>query len=374
MPSRTVADLEPMERRVNTAGSPKDLFGSGADRDRIRRSYLLWSQEVAEDFYADPDLKRRAREAFMRLKDLHDEALRRLADGTYEVTAKSVPASAGAATFASKRGSYTITHALKRGDVANLYRASFTPKDGLSVFEVLLKVARSAKDNDLLKAEAASLLKLQGMPDANQHLRFISDFVETLQITDKGPARQASVFNYYPAFFSMEEIKAQYPDGIDPRDSAWMFRRILAGLSFVHAGGIVHGGLVPSNILLQTVEHGATIVGWCSSVSQGKDSRVKIVSTPYQDLYAPEITATKDRVSPATDIFMAVKSVLWLTTSMVDSRLLGFFNTCLVRNPDRRPQSAARLLEEFTELLVRLYGPRKFRVFDMPRKTAAASR
>jgi hypothetical protein len=46
--------------------------------------------------------------------------------------------------------------------------------------------------------------------------------------------------------------------------------------------------------------------------------------------------------------------------------LRAFARGCLLTAENRRPQDAWRLLAELDDLLERLYGPRRFRPFQLP--------
>ncbi len=47
-------------------------------------------------------------------------------------------------------------------------------------------------------------------------------------------------------FRSLTEVGTAYPDGVDPRDAAWMWRRLLVGLGFAHRAGVLHGAVLPT--------------------------------------------------------------------------------------------------------------------------------
>jgi len=106
-----------------------------------------------------------------------------------------------------------------RGDIANLYPAG----------PGLLKLARDPADNDLMRREAAALTQLRDQVDP----RFGAYFPKLVQAQRQhdprsGIERRANLIGRLSGFRSLAEVRAAFPAGIDPRDAAWMWRRLLA--------------------------------------------------------------------------------------------------------------------------------------------------
>jgi hypothetical protein len=49
-------------------------------------------------------------------------------------------------------------------------------------------------------------------------------------------------------------------------------------------------------------------------------------------------------------------------------QLRSYFKGCMLLNPRQRPQDAFALLQDFDTLIERLWGPKKFHVFTMPKR------
>jgi hypothetical protein len=58
------------------------------------------------------------------------------------------------------------------------------------------------------------------------------------------------------------DLRARFGDALDPRHGAWIFRRILELLAWVHASGFVHGAIGPEHVVINARDHGAMLVGW----------------------------------------------------------------------------------------------------------------
>jgi hypothetical protein len=232
------------------------------------------------------------------------------------------------------------------GDVANLY----------AVDAGLLKMPRRPADNDLMAAEARALTLLRTDGDP-RHRAYAPRLIESF--THEDPARvrrRVNVVERLTGFVPLSELRR-----LDPRDVAWMWRRLLVGLGWAHRAGVVHGAVLPTHILIHPGEHGLALVDWCYSVPPGE--RIPALVTEFRGFYPPEVAA-REAASPATDIFMATAVLLDLMRDP-PAAIRRFADGCLYDAPRMRPQDAWRLLAELDELLENLYGPRTFRPFTI---------
>ena len=242
-----------------------------------------------------------------------------------------------------------------RGDIANLYQV----RGGL------LKMARDPADNDLMRREATALTRLQDAVDPAL-LAYFPPLVATGQRDDarSGIRRHVNLIGTFSGFRSLADVRAAFPAGVDPRDAAWMWRRLLVAIGAAHRAGVIHGAVLPEHVLIHPAEHGLVLVDWCYSAS-GPAGRVRAIVRRYQRWYPPEVLAG-DPAGPDLDIWLATRCMAELIGGRAPGRMAAFARGCLLASPGRRPQDAWRLLAEFDELLERLYGPRRFRPFAMP--------
>lgn len=255
------------------------------------------------------------------------------------------------------------------GDIATLYRVPY----GRAGAPALLKLPRDPDRGDLLEREAVALAQLAR--DGDDRFRpYAPRLIDTFHQRDAatGLTRRANVIELAGGFHSLAEVRAAYPDGLDPRDVAWMWRRLLVALGYAHRAGVIHGAVLPDHVLLHAEDHGLVLVDWCCSVpgcyaARDPSGLVPAVVRRLADAghYPPEVLAGR-RASPATDVFMATRCMTALLGDGVPRSLRTFADGCTLRAPSRRPQDAWRLLGELDEVLERLYGPRRFRPFAMP--------
>jgi serine/threonine protein kinase len=264
------------------------------------------------------------------------------------------------------------------GDVANLYKFG----DGL------LKLPRDPADNDLIDREIAALTQLRSRGDA-RFLAYIPQLDGTERQRDPGTSavRHACILGRLNGFVSLADVRRAYPDGLDPRDAAWMWRRLLVALGFAHRAGVVHGAVLPPHVMIHPADHGLVLIDWCYSACAPGQAIPAIVER-YRDWYPAEVVEGR-APGPATDIYLATRCMVYLMTgraaaggaaagtsgggrgargraTTAPARLTAFAGGCMLPQPSRRPQDAWRLLRELDALLERLYGPRTFRPFTMP--------
>jgi hypothetical protein len=254
----------------------------------------------------------------------------------------------------------TLAHAYElrrpafRGDLATLY----------SVHNGLLKLVRDPSCNDLMAREAQALRTLAERGDP-RYLPYVPRLVESFRHRDPAPGavRRANVVAAAPGLRSLAEVAAQHPDGLDARDAAWMWRRLLVALGLAHRAGVVHGAVVPEHVLIQPEEHGVVLVDWCYAAS-APGERIAALVPQHADDYPTEVLDGAEP-GPGTDIFMAGRLMADLMGPKAPRALRAFAEGCQLRSLRQRPDDAWRLLAELDEALRRLFGPPTFRPFTM---------
>ncbi|WP_238018213.1 lipopolysaccharide kinase InaA family protein [Dactylosporangium sp. AC04546] len=252
-------------------------------------------------------------------------------------------------TIRSPRGRYSTNHRDFEGDLANLYR----------VPEGHLKLVRDPSCNDLMAREAKALRRLAERGDP-RYLPYVPRLVDSFRHKDGGVVRRANVIaTTADDLHSLSEIK----EPLDPRDAAWMWRRLLVALGMAHRAGVVHGAVLPEHVLIQPEDHGVILVDWCYSAAEPGE-RIAAIVPRHRDHYPPEVLA-KETPGPFTDLAMAARLMTDLMGDRAPQPLRRFADGCRLASPRQRPDDAWWLLAELDELLHRLYGPRKFRPFTL---------
>ncbi len=282
---------------------------------------------------------------------------------------------------------YRVLDRIAIGSISTVYHCRF--RGIVNDIEGVFKIARDACANDLVANEARILTRLRSIDVDRRFSPFFPELMDSLAYGDdtSAPPRQANVMRLHDdirspdELYTLEEVRQQYSSGLDERDMAWIWRRLLTVLGFAHSHRIAHGAVLPVHVLIEPREHKLVLVDWCSAVDDpAQIARPRlIVSAEYQQWYAGE-NAGGRTPTPALDVALAARCMIDLVggdpvqakfPASVDSSLQRYFKRC-VGQGFSSALSAWRLLDDFDSLIDALWGPRKFRTFAMPPKGAAA--
>lgn len=241
------------------------------------------------------------------------------------------------------------------GDIANLYEHD----------RGLIKIARNPADNDLLDREAAALARLRRAGD-KRFMAYVPALIgcQRHKDPDTGAERRANLISRLDGFVTLADVHAAYPRGLDPRDAAWMWRRLLVAVGFAHRAGVIHAAVLPEHVLIHPAEHGLVMVDWCYAITQPGGAAAALPAA-YADWYPAEVRS-RQVPGPDLDIWLATRCMTHLMGRRAPPPLTTFARGCTLPRTDRRPSDAWQLLRELDAVLERLYGPRTFRPFTMP--------
>jgi serine/threonine protein kinase len=356
-PSRSAALADTFAEAAELIGraqSAVDLFGPWPDDGNLAAATSAYRHLVGlvRPTLSSKDDGPAAEQAFARLAELY------AAFGH----AKAELAGTPPAKLSSGRMVYTLGAKLAGADLADFYRVAYGTN---GTKEGLLELGHTPTANKLLAHEAEVLVRI-GRKGEARHKAYVPTLLESF--THKGLAtgaeQVANVFEPSEGFVSLAEVKSAYPAGLDVRDAAWMWRRLLVAIGYAHGAGVVHAAITPERILISPKLHGLTLTDWrFSSVApHGKQAAISKSAAPF----APPELRVGAQVSTATDVFMATRVIETLLDDATPGPIRSFIAGCTLERPEARPQDAWELLSEFDELLERLYGPRQFRPFVMP--------
>ncbi|WP_137725920.1 protein kinase family protein [Prescottella subtropica] len=328
---------------VESATAPADLFGppatDSAARRAARREFHRLSMLVHPDRVAPADAARAAA-AFATVTELYRSWC-------------GEPVAA--VTLTGTAGTYTLGGRHACGSVADLFRATDT--DGTPV---TVKIPRAVASNVLLDAERAALTDIAASAErGHDWLRaYFPTLVDRVTHVDaaSGARRSVNVLDALAdGFVTLADVRAAHPDGIDPRDWAWMHRRLLRAVAAAHRAGWVHTAITADNVLIHPDRHGVVLAGWSFATRPGDTPAARIGSQ--RQFYPPDTAAT-----PAWDVYMTHALMRHMLAGRAPTAMRRFVSGCMQDAPRRRPD-AADLLTEFDDLLDRLYGRRRFRPF-----------
>jgi serine/threonine protein kinase len=221
----------------------------------------------------------------------------------------------------------------------------------------------------LTRSETSILKTIIEANDGMPALVHIPNFQDSFMLKQDGVQKNVNVYQYMDkndGWCSIQDVLNSYPDGIDLRDAAWMFNRILSALLMAHQADIVHAAVVPSHFMLHLPTHGGVLIDWSYAVPVG--TKAKAISQEIQRYMPPEIL-NKQPLTFGTDIYMAANILLALVGGSHElpeypPRVRGLFRACQLAQT-KRLNNVTEVYEDFSEILKILYGPRTFRPFKL---------
>ena len=202
------------------------------------------------------------------------------------------------------------------------------------------------------------------------YYRYIPSLIESFPVKDKIQKR-VNVFAYQPGFYTLEQVRAKFPRGMDSKHLAWIFKRLLTGIGFAHQRGFVHGSVLPCHIQINAENHGLQLIGWGQSVKIGE----KITSGPAKYMgWFPQEVKKKKAVSSSTDIFLVAQCMVYLAggdpeknadSPTMRPEIARFVRSCLMEGSSMRPEDAWGLYDEFNDILQTTFDTSKFHHLDM---------
>jgi hypothetical protein len=365
-------------KKLGSVKHPEDVFGPDATFTTFKRVDREWSLATHPDSNKG---SKKAEEAFKAYGEWKVKAEFKLAAGTYG----DRTAMCEEVKLTAKSGVFTLKHRVAMGDIANVYAA--TDKAGK---DVIVKIGRSPANNDLMANEATQLRWIRDESEAKgmSTLVHVPVLIDSFELQQGRERRRVNVLNHLKGYHTLADVIAQYPGGLDPRDAAWMFRRLLGAMVAAEKAYLVHGAILPSHFMVCCSgedDHNGVLIDWCYSVKVGSThDTIKAASPAYlKTHYPPEILA-KRPAKVGTDIYMAARVLMdllgckmagpkFVAPPAVPREMVGLMRACLFESLRTRTSSTWELHDDFSDILKKLYGPRKFRAFQMPRKATSST-
>lgn len=223
---------------------------------------------------------------------------------------------------------YTVVKHLATGSMSDLYLAD--SPDG----QVALKVAHG--DGDQVAAEALNLARLHSEGDPK-----LIPFLPAMHDAFIWEATWVNVFEYLDGWYTLTEVMTRHPD-LDPKDMAWMFRRLLAVAGFAHRVGLAHGSITPDNVMIHPEMHGLKLIDWTAAFETDDDDATNVAQAVRVGIYLLGGDPKNYTLPPKTP-----------------NQLRTFFNGA------RDHRDPWVLLQHFDGLIERMWGKRRFHPFAM---------
>ena len=200
---------------------------------------------------------------------------------------------------------WAVGDVLANGDVSDVYagqRARWPTE------LVLIKVLRDRRDIVQFDKEWETLQRLQQSeaPGADLFSTLLPQPVLHGNISNGlHTGQRVSIFRWTSGFsHTFEDVIRVYPQGIPPRASIWIWRRILEVLSFLHNSRVAHGAVLPPHLLIQENEHGIRLVGYGAAGYLGE--KLQSLLPRYESFYPKPARS----LSVPLDLVMSARCII----------------------------------------------------------------
>jgi hypothetical protein len=268
---------------------------------------------------------------------------------------------------------YTLYGSLAKGEACDLF---FGNKGTAPLTElVVIKTVRKPEDQDMLVHEWTTLQSLHGSKAKGSDY-----FVSRLpQLVARGPLfglgtpeRASVVYRWRSGFIhTLDDVLQQYPRGVEPQTAIWIWKRLLELVGFVHNSGYVHCGILPRHVILNSRDHGASLVGWSRSCHSGE--HIRVFSAGCSPYYPTGVIDNYVSASVEVDIVMISRCIFAILGGDFNTGEMGVEVPAALSSLIRQTTSdnpggwtAWGLLVELDRLALDIYGTPRYHPFHMP--------
>lgn len=253
-------------------------------------------------------------------------------------------------------GSYEVVKFLAEGAMGRTYVVRHLLTKKLAVLKACLEVGPEHEEIMLNEARAIWDIRHYAFPSVR----------EVMKLED---GALAIVMTYVPGPTLEQAVKHLGP--LDPEHACWIFERLLAGLNFLHANGVIHGDIKPQNIVLQPQNHGAIMIDFGLAMIKPTKRDVNIGFTAH---FSPpeQLSSERKPLIPESDLYALGMTMIYALTGKMAKRtdpalkkLPEDLQTFLMQlsHPDilKRPNWDTDLLQLFGAIRMKSFGTRNTR-------------
>lgn len=374
--------IEVIQTQLTSAPSFAAIFGVMPDGDAKQQAAHLKKKYHELVRMTHPDKVPASQQplanvVFPILVEVYQEAAAALQAGSYSQMrvspGTSSSASAPEVVLRSAKSTYTILGDIwSVGDFSNVHLGRTDQGEN-----VLVKVAADTQCNAYLAQEASFFRSLATKSDAISLRRYLPELIDSFTVEETNNEQyRVNVFRHKPGFVSLTTIHDAYQNGLDPKDAAWIWRRLIAQALAAQVLGVVHGAIVPDHVLVHPDTHEPLHIGWVHSVERPaeRQARLTTIIDRWRDWYPKEIFA-REIPTLQTDLYMVGKTMIYLAGGDVARNQLPSHYPAVMKdavlklvaeNPRDRPRDGHAFLREFTTSIRQLWGT-AFRPLTLPK-------
>lgn len=239
---------------------------------------------------------------------------------------------------------WALDQCIAHGEIADVFRGR---RARWPTEFIVLKLLRDNKNIGRFNNEWESLKMLHRSEarGADTFTALLPQLVAHGELGDGQHAgRSASIFRWESGFrHTLVDVIQAHPQGIPPRASIWVWRRILETLSFIHASGMVHGAVLPPHLIIQDNEHGLRLVGYGCTGRMGQ--KLSTTSPDFEPFYPPKVRSNT-KLTPELDLAMSARCI---------AAVLGG-DPATASLPEFVPEPLAKLIKRIAQLEITKSG------------------
>jgi hypothetical protein len=287
---------------------------------------------------------------------------------------REIPADENDVTVGARR--YRILGRVARGESTDVFYAREARRAGSMV---LIKVLRSEADRDFLERErnAVDSLVRNGAHGAHYFSLLIPQILTSGSLAWRGAViGECTVVRAASGFVdTLVDVRAAFPNGVDPRHAVWIYKRMLEVLAWVHESGWVHCAILPQHIVINAREHGLMIVGF--SCANRIDGHAFALHESQREFY-PDAVPRGDRLPAAVDLVMAARVIAYLLGGnsefvfppSVPAPISDLVRASATADVFSFRENARDVLNRVSLAAKEAFGPPRFVELTMPRSTS----
>lgn len=258
----------------------------------------------------------------------------------------------------TKKHEYHLTSLLAKGEISDVFEAYYDENEQRK--QVVIKLVRNPKDNDLAINEIRILRSLYFKEDPNMiHLALLVDQFKTSN------GSFGIILNRFNGY-NLDQVRT-FPSnrsGVDPYEVAWMMSRMLGAIGYAHTKGVIHCNIEPAHVLIEPINHNAAIIDWSYASTNG--SPFKAINEDYSP---PEVVLGQTPLS-SSDLYSIGKCTIFLLGgNLADNNIPEYVDMCfqnfiryfLLPSPNQRARNAWEMLHKLEDLRVEIWGEKVFR-------------
>ncbi len=309
--------MDPIDR-ILTAKTARELFAGGDIEILYKKLQRQVHPDLNQTRLAD------ATAAFVRLNELYKRFSS--GDGT---------------TFTTKKATWTVLDDVWRSSGVRYRAVEKTEDTWVAYVATAQATGPFVEGHRVLENVTRELLK-DDQTNGTTHRYFFPRIVDKFKLGDKKVEARV--------------ISAELPDtrwfplsswtSIDPKDIAWIARRVLIALDLVHSKGFIHGSPHLEAVIIEPAQHGVMLKDWQYSVRQGDPLQlIDPVAKAAYPSWVKDVGSTKDG---RIDLMVFGHAFAKLSKASAAPPWLEQFFQELSVNP---PKTAVQALEKLTALL-----------------------